>query len=488
MATDLDQLIQKFYDYFVDRYRKSGAPGADVSPAFLAFESIGTAVTADMFQLGTGDFSPQLALEQFSTLANVLPVLDGTTITNPSLKTADGLYELMLFSAKLLPAADAGPFDHFRNKAAQALDTSTMVNLLPTGRPFHPAVATPPDWCAPVNAGGWTSASFSHSEQSTTEVGVGDPPPPVRPLRPWNIRVLAAELRPALESPMAVTRVMPQLRARMLQADVASPQTVSGPRAAAFAARSNKLAAFAAGEAQTAESPQQDVALRLQALAQQPAQVSFEPPPPAAARTTLAPLALRRFDPDATAQIDMASKRRTVLVMRPEVLAAQTMALNAAAANREVTSSSISLSFDYCLVNVTRPWLATEFLSLKNWYMEGFRDGELASGSGGGGMPLEIMPVAALVVRKLSIKAAWSHDDQVSLQDTLSFGPFSLQGRVVDQASGEITCPDMQIVAWICEPMPRLPPAADPALVAAAPAPAPAPEPAPEPAAQTIPA
>jgi hypothetical protein len=189
----------------------------------------------------------------------------------------------------------------------------------------------------------------------------------------------------------------------------------------------------------------------------------------------LAPLARARSDPDLMVQTDVTAARE-VMILRPEVLAAQTMTLNAAASSREVTSSSISLSSEYCLVNVTRPWLSTGFLTLRNWYMEGFRDGELASGSGIGGMPLEVIPVAALVVRKLSIRAAWSHEEQQSLQDTLSFGPFSLQGRSVDQVSGVITCPDMQIVAWICEPMPRLPPAADPALAVPVPTSAPVPE------------
>jgi hypothetical protein len=473
MATDLEQLMQKFYDYFIDRYRKSGGSGADTSPAFLAFESIGTAITPDMFELGTGAFSSQLALEQFSTLANILPVLDGTTITNPSLKTADGLYELMLYSAKPSPGSDTAPFDHFRSKADQSFDTARMVNLLPTGRPFHPAVATPPDWCAPENAGGWTSASFGRSEQTTTSVDVGNPPPapPVAPLRPWNIRILAADLRPALESPVAVAQLMPTLRARKLDPDGIPQRMVMKPRTHAFATA--KVAALATAGGQTGQNSQGDIA-PLQALAEQPARVSFAPQA-VASRTMLAPLARARIDPDLMVQTDVTAARE-VMILRPEVLAAQTMTLNAAASSREVTSSSISLSFEYCLVNVTRPWLSTGFLTLRNWYMEGFRDGELASGSGIGGMPLEVIPVAALVVRKLSIRAAWSHEEQQSLQDTLSFGPFSLQGRSVDQVSGVITCPDMQIVAWICEPMPRLPPAADPALAVPVPTSAPVPE------------
>lgn len=464
MTTDLDQLIQNFQDYFVGLYRKSGAPGADTSPAFLAFETIGTAITSDMFELATGTFSNQLALEQFSTIANTLPVLDGNTITNPSIKTADGLYELMVFSAKATPGTDTGPFDRFRSNADQAFDTSRIPNLLPTGRPFHPAVATPPDWCAPQNAGGWTSTSFSHTEKTESSVSVGEPPPPPpAPVRTWNMRVLSAEMKPALESPVAVERVMPQLRMRMLQRDGIEQGAMLSTHLRASAAVPRGLTARGAGVGQMTANWQTAVPPHIQALAQESAKVSVEPPAPMR-RALPESFAVGRISPGVDTQIHVASSQRVAIVMRADVLAAQTMTLNAAASVREVTSNAISLSFEYCLVNVTRPWLSTEFLSLKNWYMDDFHDGELASGSGVGGKPLEVMPVAALVVRKLSIKADWSHEDQTSLQNMLSFGPFSLQGRNVNQTKGEITCADMQIVAWVCEPMPKLPPAADPAL------------------------
>jgi len=352
-----------------------------------------------------------------------------------------------------------------------------MSNLLPTGRPFHPAVATPPDWCAPQNAGGWTSTSFSHTEKTETGVSVGDPPPrPVAPMRPWNMRVLSAEMRPALESPVAVERVMPQLRMRMLQRDGIEQEALVSTHLRASAAVPRGLTARGTGVGQMTANSQTAVPPHIQALAQESAQVYVEPQAPMR-RALPGSFAVGRINPGVDTQIHVASSQRAAIVMRADVLAAQTMTLNAAASVREVTSNSISLSFEYCLVNVTRPWLSTEFLSLKNWYMDGYRDGELASGSGVGGMPLEVMPVAALVVRKLSIKAAWSHEDQTSLHNTLSFGPFSLQGRTVDKTSGEITCPDMQIVAWVCEPMPKLPPAADPALATPAPPPVPVPAP-----------
>src|SRR5262249_35754013 len=88
MANDLQQLIQDFNDYFLNLYKSAGEDRT--AKAFLAFEPIGTAITPEMFALQSGEFSPTLALEQFSNLANTLPLLDGAKIKAPSMKTADG--------------------------------------------------------------------------------------------------------------------------------------------------------------------------------------------------------------------------------------------------------------------------------------------------------------------------------------------------------------------------------------------------------------
>ena len=114
MAIDLQPLVDKFYDYFLDLYHRqsnaevSGAH-ADTAKAgepFLAFGGIGAAITPDMFLLGDGSASTALVTEQFSGLANMLPDLDGTTITSPGLLSADGAYGALLAQAQPLTPED----------------------------------------------------------------------------------------------------------------------------------------------------------------------------------------------------------------------------------------------------------------------------------------------------------------------------------------------------------------------------------------------
>jgi hypothetical protein len=138
--------------------------------------------------------------------------------------------------------------------------------------------------------------------------------------------------------------------------------------------------------------------------------------------------------------------------------------LSQRSAPQVVTSKSLKLSFDYCLVMARRPWISTAFLTARNWYVPHTRAGEFASGTGAGRGPFEVMPMAALVVKNLVIEADWSKDDSATLNSFVTFGPFSLVGRTIDSVTNTLRGNGMQIVGWVFEPMPRLPPNNDPAM------------------------
>jgi hypothetical protein len=462
MSTELEDLVEEFYNYFINLYRKDDAP--KTGEGILAFEAIGTAITPEMFELTTGEFAQQLAVEQFSSLANQLPILDGNTIVGNSIKTVDGLYELMLFSAKSTPNADAAAFERFRSNADQAFDMSKMINMLNTGRIYRPALATPPDWCAPENSGGWTTKSFNRIDKTETTVNIG-----VRPSRPkillrrWNMRVLEPDIAPALESPTAVDHVMPKLQLRV-EAGRMPPTKM---RSMALISEGLRTTAppeqVAISKAKITQTLRQSE-FKAQAIPSAGLMASSQIVNSAALSTSLKkdPATIgHRINAEPTAS----PTTKVQMIPRADVLAAQVGVLNEAASAQEVTSESITLSFDYSMVDITRPWISSELLSLKNWYMAGYQEGELASGTGTGGKPFEVLPVSAIVVRNLKIKANWSHDNKKTLEATLGFGPFSLQGRTYHEETGELVRLGMQIVGWICETMPKLPPASDPSLL-----------------------
>lgn len=132
-----------------------------------------------------------------------------------------------------------------------------------------------------------------------------------------------------------------------------------------------------------------------------------------------------------------------------------------------VTGESLSISFEHCIVTLTRPWYPQDFLTLRDWYVPGFFAGDVshATGAADTGL-LPLLPTGFVAIRNLSIRAAWSDQDRAAAQQSAAFGPFSLQGRSFDAAGGTLTCPGIQIIGWFLTPLPVLPPNTDPALLA----------------------
>jgi hypothetical protein len=76
-----------------------------------------------------------------------------------------------------------------------------------------------------------------------------------------------------------------------------------------------------------------------------------------------------------------------------------------------------------------------------------------------------LLPAKLLLVKELSIRAAWSEQDRTFAQNSASLGPFSLINSSFDK--NELTAPGMQIIGWFCQVVPVLPPMADPAATGA---------------------
>lgn len=119
----------------------------------------------------------------------------------------------------------------------------------------------------------------------------------------------------------------------------------------------------------------------------------------------------------------------------------------------EVTTSEVKVVFDYTLVSMTRRWLEPSFLNADTWEIPGQARGH-ANQSGRAGS-LSFLPLAFLVVRNLSISAIWSEADRSNLKNAMSWGPFEV---VQSAGAGTVAQPGLQIVGWVLQTMPPLPP------------------------------
>jgi hypothetical protein len=132
-----------------------------------------------------------------------------------------------------------------------------------------------------------------------------------------------------------------------------------------------------------------------------------------------------------------------------------------------VETPKFTMSFDYCLVQLRRPWLSGDLLATPGWYVPGAHRGDYASGGPTNVGPFAVVPTAFIAVKNLVIEAAWSDSDVAARANAAAFGPFSLLGLSTDDKNA-MHCPGLQIIAWICSLQPQLPPDMDPSLTTAA--------------------
>ncbi len=784
VANELAPLMDDFYSYFLGLYHEqtsasqtaaaSGSAG-DVPAAktaapglpFIVFESIGTAITPSMFKLDSGDLFEPLVAEQFSLLANTVPVLNGSEISAPGLLTVDGYYGTLLAQAQALPTTNVDAFNAIKHDARETFDNAALEPRVAGHITYRPALPTPPDWPLPSGTAAWVSHTLVRNESSPQAPAAGSapaalvkpptpaasaPPPPPRAMPVWGLRIAPPALSQAVTSltaahdavprrllipaepkhtdiavvttpqgalqlfaidaangiwtrwqvsgqagagwtnwtpfPGKATRIiggdwpgnrpqlwsigatdqklytcwrvsdqpgapwtawsaMPGATSRMIDAAavklpqgglqlfaidtahtiwtcVKATNTIAAtwqawtkfpgqalritsgslsngiPQLWAIGSQDQKLStcwkvSAQPGAAWTPWSPMPGASSRMidVATVQTPqgelqvfatdvthtiwtcGKVSSQatakwsnwvPFPGKATRITsgLLPFTIPQlwmigaedqrlytcrkasaqpganwtswepFDAAATAAatpqaglhvsllapasggarpappappvihaappaaVTPASGGPAQASVRPDTLALHVQELSLRANAQPVTSQGLTLSFEYCLVAASRPWMSP-FLSWRNWFVQGMRAGDIASGAGTGPGVLEAIPVAAIVVRKLTIDANWSDQDATALNSAVTLGPFSLVGRTIAPASGQagstLSCEGMQIVAWVMQPLPKLPPCDDPALAAATipaasgtagaaaaaltPAPAPAPGPVP---------
>jgi hypothetical protein len=122
------------------------------------------------------------------------------------------------------------------------------------------------------------------------------------------------------------------------------------------------------------------------------------------------------------------------------------------AATRPASTNSISVAFDYCVVAIKRPWMFDAFLRDTTWCIPGKHRGELTADRS---RSLLLLTVAFVAIRNLVIRAHWDAADIEHAKEATDFGPFKVDSAIVDD---KLSHSGIQIVGWLLEPLPVLPP------------------------------
>jgi len=439
--SDLDNLIQEMYDYFQKKY---GMDTGSLGPGslFLAFEKVGTTLSSSDFKLlpTDADFNPGIVLQHGSSLVDFVAQLDPEGFILPRgdiSPKASTQYGLLLSGANYRPqsAQDSGAafFLQLKGQGQQEFDHNTMhMNLTA----FWPASFTPQFWFNDQDSTIWSSYSYS-SGQST-----GPPPttPPKVILGAWNWRVVTPDTIPKWT---AVSRFQALHSSDVFKAAAATGDVSDSPRL---------LSPVIANRPSDRMKFQPDISRRI-SLAQ-------------AARATDIGSVVASSQPAANATADPAQPPSQAVQPNPILLKNVVLSdLVLQLPTQHVSSSNFNLSFDYCLVDISRSWISGDFLSAAQWYLPNVQSGSLAGGTYENKAKLfAFLPAKLIVIKNLRISAQWSDEDRTYIQNAVSLGPFSL--IEMQFQSNALTSPGMQIIGWLCQVMPVLPPMDDPTLSA----------------------
>ncbi len=457
MSSPITDLMQQVHDYFLSLYQTKNS--VVNSETFLSFDSGASPPIsiANFRQPNQADFSDVLAIEEFSQLVNQVPQLNANRFT-PNGNQVEEQYEMLVMGgmSQSLTENDQVFFGRMRDQAEERLKNSKMgrARIGAPPIPYCQSFASPSNWYRPDAPSNWTSYTVTIAEQSKT---AEQTKPVFRAAvksaialdlsQPWALQVLPQDLTAVLKQPEILDRIAVQ--------DVAPQIDHALNKAAPIQfKREMLLQSVAEGNSNLLQSIRQPATLQINQLSQKIA--SFRPKE----------LLERNFDdrvmipriktvvrqPIATPILD-----RSTLVGRnwrlQELVNSQILAQSQ---TETIKSSQISVSFDYCWVNIDRRWFYNPYLQTHNWYIPGFQTGESTAKA------FPAVPIAVLLVRNLRIQSNWQTQELQSVQSSMALGPFSLVGRSIEQGTGAIVQSGIQVMAWACQVMPTLPPSPSP--------------------------
>ena len=153
------------------------------------------------------------------------------------------------------------------------------------------------------------------------------------------------------------------------------------------------------------------------------------------------------------------------------------------ATDMKVKTSNLGISFSYCCVDIIRPWLDTNLLNLRNWFLVGnytkncISDGTLGQMLKQTSEKSTFLPsvvTSLILIKNLKIKWAEASSQKSTFESAISgggsvgYGPFTVGGsyshgkKKADFESNfnsqGLSCPGVQLVGYVSTIMPASPP------------------------------
>jgi hypothetical protein len=428
MAISLDAIYQPINKFFLQKFGQG-----EGAPVFFRFAQVPVKIYDSDFLVQLHPEwgpSPAMATELLSDLIDSVTRLNpnghGVWLDPPRISE---LYhdEILGPSLPFSPAAAGADakqaliddFSQIKSDAISRWTNCKADSLKSNGSLFRPSNATPQNWWIRTCSDVWTPQEFQIQGAATATPG--QPPNQLLRMKISDSTlqtILLSHVNP-VAAPVTPPVVLATDRKTLSRPTVLSPPTRMMARP--------MLAAMLAGDA-SAPRPQVAMIRPATGAVTAPSTTSVAMHTELMARSSVMPVRQR---------IELQS------------------VLSQTAPTQPVAVTDVTISFDYCLVTVARPWIQTSFLNNKLWFVSGQSKGSL-SANDGHGMPA--LPVGFIALQNLRIKGPWTPADITNLEQSDQFGPFVIDSKVVDGAIGHA---DIQIVGWMLQDVPDLPPMDD---------------------------
>lgn len=464
---DIDDLIENIHQFFKTQYGNS----SDQSQIFLAFEPLGLMVSPDDF-MHDGSFNPTLAGQQISMIADVVPAVSDTFQQDALNKisdqygalTGDGnnLLGSIMFYDKNINSDDLDQylalFGNLKSNAQQRFSQSAeQASVLNPNSQVAACNVNPGTWYdkdSPI----WQKKTFQESQSQPV-----NNPAPDRTKFMWKLNPNAKTMSDNLHIQHILLNHPVFLQAKEMN----SQPTGSQPGASAVSSHSIQTEVSKTSPQPTMAHtnvmlhsgiPSENIKAVNTRTAAENAQLNHSGAAATPAKTLSGTPTINRTN---------YTVFRKTLPFTQMVNLNRVIGLNNNVVSQPVNSSQFTIDFSYSLVNIERDWMYQPlFDKAELWYALTMKAGDLSTGDNAitnKGL-LRCVPKAMIVVKDVTITASWSATDKQMASSSYGFGCFNISGSQPINSNNQLIAPGIQIIAWICEVLPKLPLNDDPGL------------------------
>jgi hypothetical protein len=419
-----------------------------------------------------GSYDPDIAQEVFSNIANIAPTFNRTKFENSGYQV-DDIYDILIASAIPIDATEdslaVNPLNRLFSDAQFELLQARRGSKIEPNVFYYPCKATPTNWYDEAAAQFWPTIDikstdikpFDNSTSPFAKTG-GQTLVKQGVWRLKSAKIDATMLRSSLQQVKQRLQVTDTILGNMVPAVATVANTGSAVPARFLLANKPLNANMAAAIKNTSVKPANVTLIRTPefatnlSLARNNTIFTTKNVPVntligSAVENSLATLTV---DPDTLNVAGISSLLVDNRILIQDLIYQQ---LPIKPVSEE--TSGFSISFKFCRINIDRNWLKLALLNTRSWYMSNTAAGEYSTGkseANPGIFPL--LPVSLVAICDLKITANWSPEDRANLNSAISFGPFNIQNRTLNQNTLEVK--GLQIIAWISRLTPSLPPIA----------------------------